>query len=350
MSAAPPSAATAITAAAPSTIATAVASSPAASSSSASSASSSSSSSSAEAEPLYDVLALAVKAEPDALEVRIGTHGFVRLRDCMPRLVREGTIGVESAIVEAARVSYGPGTKSVSTDLGLLRYLVRNEHMSPFEMVEFTFVVSCEIFTARQWFRHRTGNFNEESARYSEIEDHFYVPDLNEVRAQSKDNKQGSAAVNPMTANAKAAFREGVEAVASHASSVYRQALSLGVAREQARAVLPVGTYTRFYFKMDARNLMHFLHLRMDSHAQKEIRDYATAIYTILKKVCPHLMALFDTYIRGSIRLSALEIRALREHATPEEMTEVEKREWFVKRGFLLPSSEMPSSASSADQ
>lgn len=284
---------------------------------------------------LVDALAF---EDPNALTIKVGTHGHVQLRDCMPRLVRPGTIGIESAIVEAARVSYGVGTKSVSTDLGLLRYLVRNEHMSPFEMVKFTFVIRCEIFTARQWFRHRCGNFNEESARYSEINDDYYAPDANEVRMQATINKQGSSEENSMSPRTKVACARKMGTQSLSAFERYQELLEAGVAREQARAVLPVGTYTKFHWGVDARNLMHFLHLRMDSHAQFEIRQYANAIYTILGKVAPHLMAIFDTYIRGSVRLSALEVRALREGTPPIEMSDAEKREWVEKKKLLAAS------------
>lgn len=297
-----------------------------------------------DAEPMYDILDLATADDPNALEVKVGPHGYVRLLDCMPRLIRKGTIGVESAIVEAARVSYGPGTKSVSTDIGLLKYLIRNEHMSPFEMVEFRFIVCCEIFTARQWFRHRTWSYNEESARYSEIEDQYYAPTADEVRQQSATNKQGSSDAPTLCAATKESFSAGVNKVVKIADEEYRRALHNGVAREQARVVLPVGTYTRFHAKVDARNLLHFLELRMDSHAQKEIRDYATAIYTILCGVTPHLMSIFDIYVRGSVRLSALEIRALRTGAIPPEMSATEAREWEIKRAKLLIATE-PSAA-----
>jgi thymidylate synthase (FAD) len=286
---------------------------------------------------LIDVIAAAEAKNPEALMVKVGDYGFVRLLDCMPRLVREGSIGMEASIVEAARVSFAGGIKKRSEDLPLLRYLMRNKHMSPFEMVEFTFVVSCELFTARQWFRHRTAALNEISARYSEIEDHYYKPSPANVRAQSASCKQGSDDGSMLSAGAKAGFADGVKQVVKLADSVYRKALQDGIAREQARAVLPVGTYTQFYWKQNARNLMHFLELRMDSHAQKEIREYATGIYTILRYVAPHLIELFDIYMAGAVQLSALEIRALREGVAPAEMSATERKEWETKRAKLLP-------------
>lgn len=289
-------------------------------------------------EPLFDILDLTTRADPDALMVKVGVHGSVRLQDCMPRLVHEGTIGMEAAIVRAARVSYGHGTKTISTDLGLLRYLMRNEHMTPFEMLEFVFMVDCELFTARQWMRHRMASYNEYSLRYSITEDdRYYLPAPDDVRPQSTTNKQGSGAPASLTADAKLRFSEGAARVVAVATEVYQQAILDGVAREQARAVLPVGGYTKFYYKTNARSLFNFLSLRMDSHAQAEIRGYANAIYTIVKKVAPHLMSIFDTYVQGSVRLSALEVRALRTGVAPDEMSEPEKREWAAKRAALQP-------------
>ena len=291
---------------------------------------------SAVSDVLIDVIVAAEVKNPEALTVKIGDHGYVRLLDCMPRLVHEGSIGMEASIVAAARVSYGSGIRRRSDDLALLKHLMRNRHMSPFEMIEFSFVVSCEIFTARQWFRHRISSFNEESARYSEIEDHYYRPRAATVRAQSTTNKQGSDDGSTLSADVRSAFASGVEEVVSLADGVYRKALQDGVAREQARVVLPVGTYTRFYYKANARSLLHFLELRMDSHAQTEIRAYANAIYQIVRAVAPHLIELFDTYVSGAVQLSALEVRALREGGPPTEMSVTERKEWEAKRARLL--------------
>lgn len=287
---------------------------------------------------LVDVFSDLIRHDANALEMKIGQHGFVQLIDCMPRLVPGGSIGVESAIINAARVSYS-SAKVRSTDLGLLGYLMRNEHMSPFEMVEFTWLVSCEIFTARQIFRHRTACFNEQSARYSELEECYYEVASDDVRAQSAINKQGSSRDTSVSPEGRDRFSRGLREVNIQAAAVYRQALVDGVAREQARAVLPVGTFTRFYFKQNLRNLFHFLELRMDSHAQAEIQAYAVAMYSILHKVIPHAMRLFDVYLRGSIRLSSLEVRALRDGKVPENMTPAEIKEWEAKKASLHLSS-----------
>jgi thymidylate synthase (FAD) len=296
---------------------------------------------------IESILPKGITKGSDALEFKVGRHGFVRLLDCMPRLISEGSIGIESRIVEAARVSYAGGTKSRSTDLGLLRYLFAHQHMSPFEMVKFTFMVRCELFTARQWMRHRTCNINEESARYSEMADDYYDINEEDVRAQSKTNKQGSDK-SALTEDAKESFIEGYDNVLEKAETVYRKALADGVAREQARVVLPVGLYTKFYYTVDARNLLHFLQLRMDAHAQLEIRQYATAIYFILKKVAPHLTDLFDNYMRNAVTLSAHEIEALRTSVNKSpDMTASEAREWEAKRAAIFNALPASSSVSS---
>lgn len=194
--------------------------------------------------------------------------GFVRLIDVM---------GDDAAIVQAARVSYGSGTKKVHEDRGLIRYLMRHLHTTPFEMVEFKFHVKLPIFVARQWIRHRTANVNEYSGRYSEMKDEFYLPAPDQVRAQSDSNKQGRAdeAFDTPTA-------ERIRATMLHTQQAlydeYQDLLGTNLAREIARINLPVSNYTEWYWKIDLHNLLHFLALRMDSHAQLEIRNYATTI------------------------------------------------------------------------
>lgn len=197
---------------------------------------------------------------------------------------------LDAQIVRAARVSYGKGTKTVRDDEKLIRYLLKHEHWSPFEMVEFKFHVKAPIFVARQWFRHRTASVNEISGRYSVIEDEFYVPKV--WRLQDTKNKQGSVGqLDPLTnAYATDAYTEALE----YAYKAYQALLNAGVAREMARMVLPVSVYTQFYWKQDLRNLLHFLKLRLDSHAQWEIRQYAEAILELIRPLVPVTVAAWE--------------------------------------------------------
>lgn len=203
-------------------------------------------------------------------------HGSVRLVDIM---------GDDDAIVQAARTSYGKGTKTVSEDAKLVDYLVRNRHTSPLEMVEFKFHCVMPMFVARQWVRHRTASINEYSARYSEVKDVFYVPHSSRVLGQGKANKQGSEGDLPL--GAKVTFIEDVTRISKEAYEAYKLALESGVARETARILLPVNFYTEWYWKIDLHNLLHFLKLRLDKHAQYEIRVYAEAIARIVQAHCP---------------------------------------------------------------
>jgi len=193
---------------------------------------------------------------------------------------------LDSQIVRAARVSYGAGTKTLRDDEKLIRYLIKHEHWSPFEMVEFKFHVKAPIFVARQWFRHRTASVNEISGRYSVIEDEFYIPE--KWRLQDTKNRQGSLGELDPLANEYAtdAYTEALE----YAYKAYEALLSAGVAREMARMVLPLCTYTQFYWKQDLRNLLHFLKLRLDNHAQWEIRQYAEAILQLIEPLVPVTM------------------------------------------------------------
>ncbi len=198
------------------------------------------------------------------------------------RIIPEG-MTLDAQIVRAARVSYGKGTKTVRDDEKLIRYLLQHEHWSPFEMVEFKFHVKAPLFVARQWFRHRTASVNEISSRYSVMEDEFYVPGI--WRLQDTKNRQGSVGrLDPLTnAYATDAYTEALE----FSYKAYQALLSAGVAREMARMVLPLSLYTQFYWKQDLRNLLHFLKLRRDSHAQWEIRQYAEAILRLIRPLVP---------------------------------------------------------------
>ncbi len=228
--------------------------------------------------------------------------GFVRLIDVM---------GDDAAIVQAARVSYGAGTKKVNEDVGLIRYLMRHLHTTPFEMVEFKFHVKLPIFVARQWIRHRTANVNEYSGRYSEMKDEFYVPAIDQVRAQSATNKQGRAdeAFDPSEAER---IRSGMLDTQSRLYGEYQSLLEADLAREIARINLPVSNYTEWYWKVDLHNLFHFLKLRIDPHAQYEIRVYGEAMAQIVQAAVPQAYEAFEDYILHARRFSRRERAALK--------------------------------------
>lgn len=237
--------------------------------------------------------------------------GFVALVDYM---------GNDGAIVQAARVSYGKGTKTVNDDTGLIRYLMRHRHTTPFEMVEVKFIASMPIYVARQWVRHRTASINEYSARYSEVPEKFDIPELERIGSQSTTNRQGREATLPEEAAKE--FREDLEASSTSAYNLYQKHLKKGIARETAREFLPVNSYTEWYWKIDLHNLFHFLSLRMDKHAQYEIRQYANVMADITKKIVPIAYKAFDDYVLNGVSYSVLEQRALAhilKGKTPEE-------------------------------
>lgn len=228
--------------------------------------------------------------------------GFVRLVDYF---------GGDQRIVQSARVSYGEGTKSVSQDGALIDYLLRHQHTSPFEQVVMTFHVKMPIFVARQWVRHRTGRMNEVSGRYSIMKEEFYVPEAEKVAPQSKDNKQGRASeafdseiankiINQLEEGQKSAYEN------------YSELLDAGLAREIARINLPLSLYTEFYWEMDLHNLFHFLKLRLDSHAQYEIRVYAEVMLEMCKKVAPMATESFINHQNNGVNFSGEEMDALR--------------------------------------
>lgn len=266
--------------------------------------------------PTFDVMGGASRHQ-----IKIHDHGFVALVDAMPRLVPQGQTA-DAAVVQAARVSYGQGTKKVNEDRGLIRYLLRHRHTTPFEMLEFKFHVAMPIFVARQWIRHRTANVNEYSARYSIVPDRFYKPTLDSVRKQSQSNRQGGD--EKFTADAAAAPDEARTAeeflrYLDDAEKMYERYESLtskGVSRELARIALPVSVYTEWYWKCDLHNILRFLSLRMDHHAQEEIRIYADAMYALLEPIVPLTMEAFRDYELDSMRLTRLEIEAIRAGAT----------------------------------
>ena len=244
----------------------------------------------------------------------VGSHGYVVLVDYM---------GNDAAIVQAARVSYGAGTKSVRDDRGLIRYLMRHHHTTPFEMVELKFLVRLPIYVARQWIRHRTASVNEYSARYSIVPDEFDLPPLEEIRRQSTRNRQGRG--DPLPPESAARFRSELERVSSDAYRVYAKALEDGVARETARMVLPLAYYTEWYWKINLHNLLHFLSLRLDPHAQEEIRLYAAELAKIARVVAPVAYEAFEEFTLSAVSLSRREqsaVSALLDGATPEAACE----------------------------
>jgi thymidylate synthase (FAD) len=276
--------------------------------------------------PLVDAMGGALR-----LEIPVHEHGFVALVDTMPRLVPQGQTA-DSAIVQAARVSYGEGTKKIHEDRGLLRYLLRHRHTTPFEMVEFKFHVAMPMFVARQWIRHRTASVNEYSARYSIVPDRFWRPSVESVRKQSRTNRQGGD--EPIDAATAERFLDLLD----RAESNYRDYLALteqGVARELARAALPVSVYTEWYWKCDLHNLLHFLALRLDPHAQQEIRDYAEAMYALIKPIVPATCEAFEDYRLGAVSLTRLEIEAIRSGEPIRSENRREQEEWEAKRRVL---------------
>ncbi|MGD9689617.1 MAG: FAD-dependent thymidylate synthase [Phycisphaerales bacterium] len=281
-------------------------------------------------------------------------HGFVALIDVMPRLIPEGTTA-DAAIVQAARVSYGQGTKKTSEDRGLVRYLLRHRHTTPFEMVEFKFHMAMPIFVARQWIRHRTASVNEYSGRYSIMPDRFYRPTLDNVRKQSSSNRQGGEerfVTSPDADPGEARTAEAFLAFLDKTEALYAEYLALaekGVTRELARIGLPVSLYTEWYWKCDLHNLLRFLSLRMDAHAQEEIRTYATAMHDLIAPIVPITIEAWRDYELESMRLTRLEIEAIRrmgaargaggEAPTLQPMTVSENKreqaEWEAKRARL---------------
>jgi thymidylate synthase (FAD) len=246
-------------------------------------------------------------------EFKVLNHGFVRLVDYM---------GGDESIVQAARVSYGKGTKSVSEDRTLIRYLMRHQHTTPFEMVEFKFHIKLPIFVARQWIRHRTANVNEYSGRYSIMPEEFYVPEETVIKYQSTANKQGrdNEEVPPEIR------RRVLEILLEEQKSAfkgYQEMLDYNIARELARINLPLSLYTEWYWKIDLHNLFHFLKLRMDKHAQYEIRVYAEKMAEIVKAVVPMAYEAFEDYVLNSVTFSKNELLLLKKYL-PENFDDAE--------------------------
>ena len=259
-------------------------------------------------------------------------HGFVRVIDYM---------GDDSAIVQAARVSYGAGTKHVSNDEGLIRYLMRHWHSTPFEMCEVKFHVKLPVFVARQWIRHRTANVNEYSAHYSILDREFYIPAPEHLAAQSTVNNQGRGAV--LEGEEAARVLEMLKSDAGRAYDNYEAMLSQdgqqGLARELARMNLPANVYTQWYWKVDLHNLFHFLRLRADAHAQYEIRVYADLMCKLVADWVPIAFGAFEDYRMGGVSLSAKGIEVLRRRLAGEAVTQetsgMSKGEWREFEGVF---------------
>jgi thymidylate synthase (FAD) len=260
-------------------------------------------------------------------------HGFVRVVDYM---------GDDAAVVQAARVSYGRGTKKVHEDQGLIRYLMRHWHSTPFEMAEIKYHVKLPIFVARQWVRHRTANINEYSARYSRMDREFYLPGPEQLGVQSSANRQGRGEVlSPDEAAAVLRLlREDAERCYEHYEWMLNEDDEgnvpdpgrSGLARELARMNLTLNTYTQWYWKVDLHNLMGFLRLRADAHAQYEIRVYAEAMLETMRRWVPHTYAAFMEYRMGAASISASGLAVIRRLLAGESVAQEEsglsKREW----------------------
>lgn len=262
-------------------------------------------------------------------------HGFVRLVDYM---------GDDSAIVQAARVSYGKGTKQVNQDRGLIRYLMRHWHTTPFEMCEIKFHIKLPIFIARQWIRHRTANVNEYSARYSVLDKEFYIPTRENIAPQSSANHQGRQEGNNLSDEEAARVMFLLKRDAETCYDSYEEMMNEtrngekinesrdGLARELARMNLTLNYYTQWYWKVDLHNLFHFLMLRADSHAQYEIRVYADAILDIVKKWVPHAYDAFIEYRVNGGHFSKTQLEVIQKLLDKAEVTKetsgLTAREW----------------------
>jgi thymidylate synthase (FAD) len=260
-------------------------------------------------------------------------HGFVRVIDYM---------GDDSAVVQAARVSYGRGTRAVTEDRGLIRYLMRHWHSTPFEMCEIKFHVKLPIFVARQWIRHRTANVNEYSARYSIMDREFYIPAPDQLAAQSAVNRQGRGEVlgggdaahvlNLLRQDATQTYDHYIDMLNEDEAGAPRDPSRQGLARELARMNLTLNTYTQWYWKTDLHNLLGFLRLRADPHAQYEIRVYAEAMMTALEAWVPAVAEAFRDYRLGAVTLSAQMLDITRRLLAGEPVEQpgsgLTKREW----------------------
>lgn len=278
------------------------------------------------------------RATVPAMEERLGQpipvldHGFVRVVDYM---------GDDAAIVQAARVSYGAGTKTARDDRGLIRYLMRHWHSTPFEMCEIKLHVKLPVFVARQWIRHRTANVNEYSARYSILDREFYTPAPEHLAAQSSLNNQGRGESLPPEEAERVLriLRDDASRAYDHYEAMLSTEGQAGLARELARMTLPASIYTQWYWKVDLHNLFHFLRLRADPHAQYEIRVYAEAICDITRTWVPFAWEAFEDYRLNAVTFSRQGMDALRRMLAGETVTQensgMSKGEWREFRTLL---------------
>lgn len=276
----------------------------------------------------------------DALEdllyepIPVLDHGFVRVVDYM---------GDDSAIVQAARVSYGKGTKKVNEDAGLINYLLRHKHTTPFEMCEIKFHLKMPIFVARQWIRHRTANVNEYSARYSVMDNEFYIPKIEDLAAQSTKNHQGrgeealskqeaARVIEILKGDSEQCYKHYEELMNTSADGTVINPDNKGIARELARMNLPINIYTQWYWKIDLHNLMHFLFLRADPHAQYEIRVFAQAMLDVVKAWVPVTYNAFIDHRVNATTISGKGMdvvkRMLNGENVVQEDSGMSKREW----------------------
>ena len=263
-------------------------------------------------------------------EYKVLDKGFVRLVDYL---------GGDARIVQAARVSYGDGTKSVREDAGLIDYLLRHQHTSPFEQVVLTFHIKMPSFVARQWVRHRTARLNEISGRYSIMRDECYLPASEDIAFQSTDNRQGRMS-EPAPLEVRTQIRDALQAQQETAYREYSALIDTKLARELARINLPLSAYTEMYWQIDLHNLFHFLKLRCDSHAQKEIRDYAFVLLEICRSVAPLATKSFEKHILTGVHLSGSELEAVRNLLQGKESglkgKELERFEEKIRSGEQL--------------
>jgi len=262
-------------------------------------------------------------------EFKLLDHGFVRVVDYM---------GNDSSVVQGARVSYGAGTKKVSEDVGLINYLMRHFHSTPFELCEIKFHIKCPIFVARQWLRHRSVSANEYSARYSIVDNQYYVPEIDKISVQSASNKQGRGEI--VDDERAKIVQDTIKEIAENSYNEYNEMLEDGIAREIARVCLPLNFYTEFYWKINLHNLMHFLKLRADSHAQYEIRVYALKMMEIMKLWVPHTYDAFMDYKINAKNFSGKMFKLLKRKLAGEEITYensgLGKREWEECKNLIL--------------
>jgi thymidylate synthase (FAD) len=260
-------------------------------------------------------------------------HGFIRVIDYM---------GNDSSIVQAARVSYGAGTKKVHQDKGLISYLVKHRHTTPLEMCEIKIHVKLPIFVARQWIRHRTANVNEQSGRYSVLDKEFYLPNLEHICPQSRSNKQGREEASHEDAkNMLEILKSDSERCYNNYSHLLGDEDNAGIARELARMNLTLNYYTQWYWKIDLHNLLHFVSLRATDHAQYEIRVYALALLNIIKLWVPYVHEAFVEHVLEGIRLSKAQIEVLRgminKNLIEEQSAKLKPRDWEeLKKAMLL--------------